>query len=102
MPDTSRQEAVWLVVAAIPAGTVATYGQIARLAQLPGQARWVGRVLSQLPSDSQLPWHRVINASGKISLAEASDAYRLQRQRLEAEGICFHNDRIKLSLYQWR
>ena len=64
----TSQQRLYSIIQQIPAGYVATYGQVAELAGLPGCARMVGRTLSQLPSDSQLPWHRVIGASGKISL----------------------------------
>ena len=60
-------EKVWQIVHDIPSGHVATYGQIAILAGLPGHARYVGTVLKNLPSQSRLPWHRVVNAKGCIS-----------------------------------
>ena len=63
---------VFTVLAAVPPGTVVTYGQVARLAGLPNGARQVGRILGNLPGDTQLPWHRVINAAGKISLGQES------------------------------
>ena len=66
--EPSIAEQVWQVIALIPKGRVATYGQVAELAGFPGGARRVGRILSQLPSGSRIPWHRVVNASGGISL----------------------------------
>ena len=62
-----RFESVIQVIAAIPVGRVATYGQIAEAAQLKGLSRWVGKVLSQLPAGTSLPWHRVINSAGRIT-----------------------------------
>ena len=59
---------IWQVVALIPRGRVATYGDIARQAGMPGAARRVGRALRKLPTDTRIPWHRVLNSSGKISL----------------------------------
>lgn len=99
MPERVRDaaELVWSVVAAIPAGRVATYGQIARLAGMPNQSRLVGKVLSRLPPGSRLPWHRVINAQGRISNPNACK----QRDLLEAEGIVFISDRVRLSDFQW-
>ncbi|MEM6707228.1 MAG: MGMT family protein [Pseudomonadota bacterium] len=90
-PLGKRREAVWQVVAAIPPGFVAGYGQVAALAGLPGRARWVGRVLSELPADTRLPWHRVVTASGQI--ADRPGAAR-QRARLRDEGVLVRNGRI--------
>lgn len=102
MQEPGYQEKFWQVVALIPEGSVATYGQVAELAGLPRMARAVGRTLSQLPKDTQLPWHRVINAQGKISFPIDSPAYRKQRDRLESEGISLINGRIRLKDYQWQ
>ncbi|MEM1230912.1 MAG: MGMT family protein [Pseudomonadota bacterium] len=82
---------MWQVVASIPLGRVASYGQVAELAGLPRRARLVGRVLSQLPAGSKLPWHRVVNAAGAI--AERAGADR-QRQRLEREGVVLLRGRV--------
>lgn len=79
------------MVASIPKGQVASYGQIAALAGLPGRARFVGRVLSQLPADSKLPWHRVVNAAGQIAQRAGSGK---QKQRLEAEGVALIKGRV--------
>ena len=101
--DTSQlspQERIWLVVAAIPKGSVATYGQVADLAGMPRHARLVGRTLSELPRDTKLPWHRVINASLRISLRADSDGHNLQRRRLEAEGVEFVGERVA-SAHRW-
>ncbi len=89
------------MVAAIPAGRVSTYGDVARLAGLPGAARRVGRALRVLPADTRIPWHRVINASGRISLPEGSAGEYTQRSRLEAEGIVF-SDRKTVCLQRFR
>ncbi len=87
-PLTAR-ERIWQVVAAIPPGKVASYGQIARLAGLGQGARQVGRTLKELPAGSKLPWHRVVNAQGRISLPRESCAHDYQRSRLESEGVGF-------------
>ena len=76
----------------IPKGKVASYGQVARLAGMPNQARLVGQTLSRLPHDSKLPWHRVVNASLRISLT--GDAHARARERLEQEHIEFIGERI--------
>ena len=87
---------------AIPAGRVCPYGEVARLAGLPGAARRVGAALTGLPSDTALPWHRVINAQGRISLPAGSPAHALQRARLEAEGVEFKvNGKVDLHRFGW-
>jgi len=97
----TRLSAVLLALAQRPAGRVISYGELARQAGLPGRARQVGKILSQLPEATQLPWHRVVNAQGQISLPPASEAYRLQVQRLEAEGVRVNNGRINLRSFGW-
>jgi len=100
---TRAAEQVWQVVVMIPRGTVATYGQVASLAGLPGGARRVGRILSQLPHGTRIPWHRVVNASGGISLPPGSVGQRRQRSRLRTEGIVFNKTgRIPLGRFGWR
>jgi methylated-DNA-protein-cysteine methyltransferase-like protein len=89
------------VVARIPRGRVATYGQVARLAKLPGQARLVGYALHAIPVGTRLPWQRVVNAKGEISLPGESAAR--QRQLLEGEGVRFDSrGRIPLASFQWQ
>ncbi|MGY0216954.1 MGMT family protein [Endozoicomonadaceae bacterium StTr2] len=97
----NMRERIWLVVSQIPCGQVATYGQIAKLAGLPGQARAVGQILSQLPKGSGLPWHRVINSQGRISFPVDSPRFTRQKEKLETEGIEFNDDRISLSQWRW-
>ena len=95
-------EMILAVVNQIPYAKVATYGQIARLAGLPKHARLVGRVLSHLESDTNIPWYRVINAQAKISLKQLDDhGQNIQQQKLMQEGICFRGDRVDLKRYQW-
>jgi len=96
------RERIWRTVARIPAGQVATYGQVAREAGLGRRARMVGRALRVLPAGSGIPWHRVVNARGEISLPSASDSGREQRRRLEAEGVVFDGGRIDLKRFRWR
>jgi methylated-DNA-protein-cysteine methyltransferase-like protein len=98
---SSTYQLIWEVVRHIPKGNVATYGEVAREAGYPGQARLVGYALHTLPSRSCIPWHRVINAQGKISLPRASGAYREQKQRLLGEGVKFDGARIDLKRYGW-
>lgn len=93
---------IWRVVAAIPQGRVATYGQVAQKAGLPGAARRVGHALSGLPHNTLIPWHRVVNAQGRISLPEGSKSHATQRNRLAREGIPFSpTGTINLHRYGW-
>lgn len=93
---------IWQAVSAIPEGKVATYGDVAQMAGLARAARRVGMALRALPADTRIPWHRVLNAKGRISLAKASESHSLQQKRLEAEGICFGEDgAIDLSRFRW-
>ena len=93
---------IWALVCAIPAGRVATYGQIAALAGLPRRARLVGHALRHLPATTPVPWHRVINASGGISFPKGSESYRLQQALLLAEGVEFTGKQIDLNRFRWR
>ncbi|MBY6185864.1 MGMT family protein [Marinobacter hydrocarbonoclasticus] len=93
---------IWNTLERVPYGKVVSYGQLADLAGLPGRARLAARALRLAPKDRQLPWHRVIGASGKISIAKDTPAYREQMARLRSEGVEVNNGRIKLSLYQWQ
>ncbi|MDO6562263.1 MGMT family protein [Amphritea sp. 1_MG-2023] len=92
-------ELIWQVVAAIPPGKVATYGQVAQMAGMPGAARMVGRCLSQLPSETKLPWFRVINARGRVSLPVDSEGYAKQVVLLQEEGVVVLNGRISLAKF---
>lgn len=97
------RQRIYDVVSRIPPGRVATYGQIARLAGLPGLARQVGYALHSLPFGSDVPWHRVINAQGRISLREGSYEHWLQRSLLESEGVVFDGQgKVDLHQFQWR
>ena len=97
--EATPRERVWQVVASIPAGTVATYGQVAALAGLPRGARLVGQVLAALPSGSRLPWHRVVNAQGRSSLPGA--AGERQRDLLREEGVEMADGRVSLPRFRW-
>ena len=90
------------VVLRIPRGRVATYGQVASLAGLPGHARLVGYTLHVLPDDSPVPWHRVINARGEVSPRGERGAELLQRALLEGEGVVFDTrGRVALDRFAW-
>lgn len=91
---------IWLALAQVPRGHVVTYGGLAALAGAPGAARLVGHTLRKLPGGSSLPWHRVINAQGRISLPQP--AAQRQVALLEAEGITLLNGRVDLKKYLWQ
>jgi methylated-DNA-protein-cysteine methyltransferase related protein len=94
---------IYQVVRQVPPGRVTTYGDVAALAGFPGQARLVGYALHALPDHSAVPWHRVVNAGGGISVGRAHPGGELvQRQLLEAEGVEFRgNGRLDLPRYRW-
>ncbi len=94
-----HQEAIYLALAQIPCGYVITYGQLAALAGLSNGARLAGKVLCGLPKETELPWHRVVNAQGRISLPSSSSAYAEQKKRLVNEGVQFNNEKINLALH---
>lgn len=91
--------AIWKTVRRIPRGRVSTYGVIARLAGFPRQARLVGYALHNLPDGADVPWQRVVNARGEISLPPAGA--RRQRALLAAEGVRFRAGRIPLDACGW-
>jgi methylated-DNA-protein-cysteine methyltransferase-like protein len=94
---------IYSIVRRIPAGRVATYGQVAALAGLAGHARQVGYALHALPQGTTVPWHRVVNASGRISLRAVPGAELVQQVLLEREGV--HLDaraRVPLARVQWK
>ena len=99
MQDTSRR--IVDLIRSIPRGRVATYGLIAAMAGMPYGARQVARLLHSSSGRHRLPWHRVINASGGISLPAASGG-ALQRALLEKEGVSFRNDKVDLRRHAWR
>ena len=90
------------MLAAIPAGKVVSYGELAALAGLGRASRWVGRTLSQLPDNTRLPWHRVLGAGGRLSLAAGTPSGEEQRARLRAEGLTLRNDRVDMRRHGWR
>ena len=93
---------IYAVVDRIPWGRVASYGQVARLAGLPGHARQVGYALHALPQALDLPWHRVINAQGRVSPRSDASFERLQRHLLEQEGVRFDaTGRVDLDRFGW-
>lgn len=102
MKTSPRYQKIYARVRQIPEGQVATYGQIANLIGLPRGARQVGYALNSLTEGSDVPWHRVVNAKGEISLRSEPGCETIQRQLLEAEGITFDvHGRIDLEEHRW-
>lgn len=96
------KEAIYQVLHVIPSGKVVTYGQVAQLAGLGKAARYVGTTLKNLPSDTQLPWHRVIGSHGKISLPEHHPGRKTQQLRLLDEGVAVIKGKIDLKEFLWK
>lgn len=82
---TQFEQSLYNILAVIPRGKLCSYGQLAKQCGYPNHARHVGKTLSKLPKDTKLPWFRVINAQGKISLT--GDSFLRQKERLATEGI---------------
>ena len=94
-------ERIYEISKRIPKGKVLTYGQLAALAGNPHAARAVGWALSNLPPDSGIPWHRVLNRHGRSSFPSRTKR-KLQQALLEAEGIQFDNTgKLDLDRYMW-
>jgi len=99
----SSYQKIYATVRRVPEGRVATYGQIADLAGLPGHARQVGYALHALSEDDDVPWHRVINARGEVSLRGEPGMDQVQRVLLEGEGVDFDDrGRVDLKRGQWQ
>ncbi len=98
-PLSSAYLRIWNVTRRIPRGKVSTYGAIARLAGFRGQARLGGYALHNLPPGADIPWQRVINARGMVSLPGIAGTR--QRALLEKEGVAFRGNRVDLSRFGW-
>jgi methylated-DNA-protein-cysteine methyltransferase-like protein len=94
---------IYAVVRRIPRGRVATYGQVATLAGLGGHARQVGYAMHALGPDDDVPWHRVVNAQGRVSARAEPGGDQIQRQLLEREGVRFDAaGRVDLERFGWK
>lgn len=100
-PASTTYERIWAVVRRIPRGRVATYGQVAAHAGFPQQPRLAGYAMHALPSASDVPWHRVLAAGGRIALPESDGHASLQRALLEAEGVPFRGKRVAIEHCIW-
>ena len=102
MDRNARMEAIWDTIRDIPRGQVSSYGQVAEIAGIPRGARQVGYALRHLPRGHDVPWHRVLQASGKIAFEKGSHGYREQRQRLVADGVVVVAGKVDMSKYRWQ
>lgn len=101
-----QYQKIWHVVQLIPEGKVASYGQIADLAGLPGRARLAGKCLGFVPEQGYrgqpVPWHRVLRSSGQIAFPLGSDTFEKQRGLLMDEGVMIKGRSVSLKTYQWQ
>jgi methylated-DNA-protein-cysteine methyltransferase-like protein len=102
MSEPTKDQKIWQVVLAVPEGRVVSYGQVAEMAGLGRQARYIGRALGKLPAGHSVPWYRVIRSNGLIAFPEGSDIFREQVSRLEAEGVEVINGRVSMSRFRWQ
>lgn len=91
-------EDIWNVIATIPRGRVSTYGDVARMAGLPGRARQTAYALRHIPEGMQLPWHRVLGAGGRIVFPKDSTHFREQARRLKGDGVPVKDGRVPRAL----
>ena len=102
MPSKNdTDQAILQTLANIPFGKVSTYGTIAKLSGNHGKARYVGYILRNLPKESSIPWHRVVNSQGKLSFPANSEHYLRQENRLKKESILIINGKINLKQHLW-
>lgn len=102
MAEHPQYAKIWHTVQLIPLGKIASYGQIADLAGLPGRARLVGKSLGYVPKNMNVPWHRVLRSNGQIAFSAGSEQSQKQIGLLQQEDVAVFNNRVKLSLFQWQ
>lgn len=101
-PAAERMERIWATVCDIPPGQVATYGQVAELSGLPRGARQVGHALRHLPGNREVPWHRVLKASGRPAFEPGSRPWRRQVNRLAEEDVPLSKGKVDMKKYRWQ
>ncbi len=100
--SSNKINKIWKTVLVIPKGKVASYGQIADLAGLPGRARLVGKALALAPKEMQLPWYRVLRSSGQLAFEKGSENAEKQKGLLQQEEVVVLNNRVKLKQFGWQ
>ena len=102
MAASESYKKIWEQAALIPAGQVASYGQVAKQAGLPRRgARMVARAVAAAPREMELPWHRIVNAQGCISIPKTSARYEQQQELLRAEGVPVKNGKLDIDKHGW-
>lgn len=99
--SSDKYKRIWKTVQQIPPGRVASYGQIADLAGLPGRARLVGKALGFVPQRMDVPWFRVLRSNGQIAFPAASNSAQTQKGLLQEEGVVVLNNRVRFKDFQW-
>jgi len=102
MSSHEKHQRIWQTVVAIPPGKVASYGQVADLAGLPGRARLVGKCMAYASDEIQVPWYRVLKSNGQLAFAPDSNAAKKQTALLIKEGVTVNNNRVKLHEFGWQ
>ncbi|RMJ05741.1 Methylated-DNA--protein-cysteine methyltransferase [Marinobacter litoralis] len=100
--EPTKEQKIWQVVAAIPPGNVASYGQVAAMAGLGRQARFVGQALGKLPAGHSIPWHRVLRSNGQIAFPEGTETRQLQTEKLRLEGVEVNKGKVSMKRFQWQ
>jgi methylated-DNA-protein-cysteine methyltransferase related protein len=100
--DINKAQKVWRTVLNIPKGKVASYGQIADLAGLPGRARYVGRAMAYAPKNMKVPWYRVLRSNGQMAFEAGSPHAEQQKSLLQNEGVTVLKNRVDLKIHGWK
>ena len=100
--DTAKAERIWRTVAKVPKGQVASYGQVADLAGLPGRARLVGKVLGYAPKQMKIPWYRILRSNGQLAFSAGSQEAEKQKGLLQEEGVVVLKNRVKIKDFGWQ
>lgn len=101
MTREQRLKRLWSTVADIPPGSVASYGQVAEIAGIPRGARQTAWALRHAPDDLDLPWFRVITASGKLAFKEGTASFKRQKDLLAKDGVVLLNGKVNMTEYRW-
>jgi methylated-DNA-protein-cysteine methyltransferase-like protein len=102
MDKVARMHRIWDTIRDVPKGSVASYGQIAEIAGIPRGARQVGYALRQLPEGHDLPWHRIIQSSGRIAFDKGAPQYEEQTKRLMMDQVVVIAGRVDMQKYRWQ
>lgn len=101
MTKEQRLRRLWSTISDIPPGSVASYGQVAEIAGIPRGARQTAWALRHAPDDLDLPWFRVITASGKLAFEQGSASFKRQKDLLAKDGVVLLNGKVNMQEYRW-